>query len=90
MKPQSFREYCLNRGVELLRDDIKFINTQITGMSQPERRAVLSKYCEVWLSTMESCNNPIKRDNIARRAANLWLLEAHHERENRTLGQGQV
>ena len=43
--------------------------------------------CEVWLQAMNSCDNPIKRDNIARRAANIWLREHHHESENRTHGK---
>lgn len=82
-KPQSFREYCLNRGVELLRDDIRFINTQIANLEQSARRAVLSKYCEVWLSAMNSCDTDLRRMNIGRKAANSWLRGCH-ERENRT------
>lgn len=78
----SFRNHCTSLGINLLKDDITFIKRQLVTIPNQLRRPALEQYCEVWIAAMDSCDNPIKRDNIGRRAANLWLLEAHHEREN--------
>jgi hypothetical protein len=85
-KPQSFREYCLNRGVELLRDDIYFINTQIAKLDQSSRRAVLSKYCEIWITSMNLCDNENGKQNTGRRSANIFL-RSKHEAKDRTLSE---
>lgn len=79
----SFRQHTESLGIELLRDDIRFIKSQLLRIPEQLRRGVLEEYCEVWITASRLCDNPIKRDNIGRRAANIWLREHHHESENR-------
>ncbi len=70
----SFRKHCEQLGIILLNDDIKFIKTQLQRIPYLEHRNILTKYTEIWLEAKQQAVNINGRDNVGRRAANLYLL----------------
>lgn len=71
----TFQSHCSTLGIELLRDDIRFIKQQLLGIPEHVRKAVLKKYSEIYLQAMADCDNVTRQQNVGRRAANLFLLE---------------
>ena len=70
----TFQLHCSSLGIELLRDDIKFIKAQLSNIPLQLRKQHLQTYADTWLSAMESCDNVVRKMNVGRRAANLFLL----------------
>lgn len=71
----SFQEHCRLKGIELLRDDIKFIKQQLLGIPEHVRKSVLQKYSEIYLQGMTDCDNVIKKQNHGRFLANTFIQE---------------
>ena len=71
----SFEQHCTNIGIQLLRDDIKFIKAQLSNIPLQLHRDVLSRYANTWLAAMDDCGNVIRKMNSGRFAANTKLRE---------------
>lgn len=71
----SFESYCKEIGVELLRDDIRFIKTQLLGIPEQLRKPTLQKYADIYLQGMADCDNVIKKQNHGRFLANTFIRE---------------
>ena len=71
----SFREYGIKLGLDLLKDDLLFINKMLDEIDSGEYKPLLKRYCVIWLSTIEKEENSSLKQNLGRRTANLWLRE---------------
>jgi hypothetical protein len=60
-------------GLPLLHEDRQFIRARTQG--RPNRDALLKDYARQWREAAAAEPVPHKRDNVGRRAANLWLME---------------
>lgn len=70
----NFPEYAAQKGLHLLKDDIKFIRARLHKVPQNARKSIMLRYIEIWLSTMRREPNVILRENMGRREANKYLL----------------
>lgn len=75
MQPQSFQDFAKLKGIQLLKDDIKFIRKCLPCIPYQKRRLVLEKYADTWLQGMNTCDNVIRKDNVGRFLANSFLRE---------------
>jgi hypothetical protein len=75
----TFTEYAKSCGIELLRDDIKYLRAVTARMPTEARRDVLREYASIWVGEMKKCNHDAQRQNKGRRAANLWIRDAYSE-----------
>jgi len=71
----SFQDYCFSKGIELLREDIKFIKERINDMPLNARKDVLRRYHEEWLKGMASAKIVYQRQNLGRRMANTYIRD---------------
>jgi hypothetical protein len=71
----SFQTYAQLKGIELLRDDVKFIKAALAKVPYNSRRSVLERFSEQWLLGMAKCDIVYRRQNLGRRRANIWLRE---------------
>lgn len=65
-RTMTFKDYAENKGLLLLRDDLRFIDNLLANRSAAGRVVVLKEYCEIWLSCLPD-------QNAGRCAANTWL-----------------
>lgn len=72
---KSFQEFALLKGIKLLRDDVNFIKESLNKIPYSNRRTVLERYANTWMTAMESCDNVIRKMNAGRFAANTELRE---------------
>ena len=70
----TFLEYCHEKGIKPLNDDLKFIRKLLAYVPDNERRAFLSAYVDEWLLGMGECPKTLLKQNMGRKRANLWLL----------------
>jgi len=66
----TFTEYAKSRGMQLLRDDIRYLKAHVAGMSPKLRHELLRRYCDVWIEAMGD-----SYQSVGRRAANIWIRE---------------
>ena len=71
---QTFVAYAQSKGLDLTKDDIKFMRQCLGEVSWSERRGIVEKYVSEWLLGMESVKIQHMRQNAGRRRGNLWLL----------------
>lgn len=71
----SFHKYCENLGIELLKDDIKFIKFQLLHFPQQLHKSILTKYADIFLQGIASTDIVYKQQNAGRRLANTFLRE---------------
>ena len=74
MGTMSFRDFATSKGLQLLRDDIKFLRKIIQIMPKENRKLFLLDYCQEWLSGINEEPNVQLKQNMGRRRANLWAL----------------
>lgn len=68
----KFREFCKSQGIELLYDDLKFVNECIGRLRPKEKHEALKSYCRIWTSHIK---NQKGGQNNGRREANIFLRE---------------
>ncbi len=73
MANQSYNDFAKMQGIELLKDDIVFLKKCISLMPYNERRRHLTRYSEIWLSSMLGCEIAQRRQNEGRFKANSWI-----------------
>ena len=71
----TFQLHCASLGIELLRDDVKFIKHQLLQIPQQLHRSTLEQYAITWLDAMAQCDIVYRKQNLGRRAANTYLRE---------------
>ena len=71
----NFREYCESRGLDILRDDLKFIRVCLRMMPKNYRKSLLLLYVDKWLLGTAGEENVHLKQNSGRLAANSWLRE---------------
>ncbi|MCB1716021.1 MAG: hypothetical protein KDK05_12915 [Candidatus Competibacteraceae bacterium] len=59
----------------LLPDDKAYLKQQLKPVPAEHRLKVYRQYCEVWQRAADAEPDEIRRENVARRAANIWLRE---------------
>lgn len=72
----SFKPYCERNGVKLLRDDMKYIETQLIKVPENAQRKVMNEYLKKWQEGIAKSKNSLLGQNFGRRMANLWLRDA--------------
>lgn len=71
----SFFEKCLENGVELLADDVKYICLKLNKIPGYRHKAVLERYLDEWCIGMAEEGKTQYKQNTGRRRANLYLLD---------------
>lgn len=74
----DIKSYARNRSIELLRDDINFIDRITKGMTRSLRQSVILRYFDTWNAAMHSVN-AVNRQNQGRFAANTFLRKYKEE-----------
>lgn len=69
----TFNEYAEQRGLKLMREDIKFIKNLILDMPREQRREVLIEYANIWAEVRDKTERSVAATNAGRYAANTWL-----------------
>ena len=78
-----FKDYCLHNNIQLLRDDVKFIERELQKIAPNEHRAILKEYTDLWLSILSENDNAAQAQNLARKTANRWLFEEVNRKKAR-------
>ena len=61
-------------------EDVGFVIKVLKNLTTSAKEMILEQYCQLWIETYkQNVNNLIKRENIARRKANIWLREYTEE-----------
>lgn len=71
----SFKVHCEKKGMRLLNDDLQFIDRMLDKIDSAHFKPVLERYVEKWCDTLTQYENVQQAMNLARRTANLWLME---------------
>lgn len=72
---QSFKAYCIKNGFNLLSDDYRFIDEKLHSFDSSDFKVILERYLKKWGDTLTHHENAPSAENLARRTANLWLME---------------
>ena len=70
----SFRQYAQAKGIELMREDIKFLKAKLARMSPNAHRGVLAHYADEWYLGMQETKISYQQQGYGRRRANLYML----------------
>jgi hypothetical protein len=71
----KFTDYAESKGILLLRDDITWLRSRLQYVPKTHLPEILKRYVDKWVLGMQECENPVKRQNEGRRAANIYLRE---------------
>lgn len=71
----TFQSHCSSLGIQLLRDDIKFIKSQLLHIPQQLHKRILTEYSEKFLQGIQSTDIVYRQQNIGRRNANTFIRE---------------
>ena len=77
----SFRQYAELKGIDLMREDIKFLKAKLLKIPTYQKRSFLEKYVEEWLQGMQETNIIYQKQNHGRRRGNSWLREIEQSEE---------
>jgi|JI7StandDraft_1071085.scaffolds.fasta_scaffold11654_4 hypothetical protein len=69
----TFLDYCQRKGINLLKDDLKFIEKLLRLFPPDRQKSIMVRYCEEWHKGMAECENAAQSENFGRRRANLYL-----------------
>lgn len=68
----DFKLACWNKGIHIMKDDLEYIEKQLSKMLPGHRQPIARLYISEWLSLKERG----KSDNECRRHCNLWLKDS--------------
>lgn len=80
---KSFREYCQKNDIDVMYDDLCFIDKCLNSFRKNDFKAILEVYIQKWCEGMELHPNASLSSGNGRRFANLWLLEHTNEQRNK-------
>lgn len=72
---KEFKDYVNRKGLQVLRDDYRFIEKCIRNMPQNEQRLVMRRYCSIWNRVMAETQKVVLKQNYGRFKANCYLRE---------------
>lgn len=71
----SFKRYCEEKKIAVLKGDLKFIEDNLDRFHPGEFKGILRRYLDEWLlGVAEAGEDSLKAQSLGRRKANLWLL----------------
>jgi hypothetical protein len=70
----SFRQYAELKGIDLMREDIKFLKLKLPKIASYAKRGVLERYAEEWVLGMRETEIVYRKQNCGRRRANNYIL----------------
>ena len=70
----NFLKHCSNKGLLLLRDDIKFIENGLNKVPYKLVHPTLKHYVFQWNAGMKEETDALKKQSSGRRKANQWFL----------------
>jgi len=71
----SFKNYCSNNSINILHDDLVFINEKLNKFHRDDYKQILIEYVDEWKRGMDSIENPSLKQSTGRFNANQWLLK---------------
>jgi hypothetical protein len=80
---KSFVTHCQSKGIELMRDDIAYIDRMLNKLPKNDFKAVLTLYVDEWVLGKGQNKNAQGAQGNGRRRANLWLLAYCNEVEQK-------
>ena len=69
----TFTEYCAKNNIKLQEADLTFIKKQLKTVADGDRKAVVKRYCDIWIKARDSEPRVPAKQNRGRYAANTWL-----------------
>ncbi len=70
----NFKLYCERQGMQILKDDSLFIQTQLAKIPRDRQRILMIEYTKRWMDELKTKDNGSQ--NAGRKAANEYLLAA--------------
>lgn len=70
----NFTDFAVQKGLQLLNDDITFVRKRLFRLSKNRRRAFMLRYVELWCIGMGEEESVLRKQSAGRRAANNFLL----------------
>lgn len=74
MLNMTFSDFARQEGCYLLRDDVNFIKKCLKDIPKGRHKVILRVYIDKWQKAMADCKPENLKQNVGRRAANLYLL----------------
>lgn len=78
--PMHFVPYAESLHINLLTDDIRFLEKMVSRAPQDDRRPILNSYLQLWVEVLRENPGP-GGNNAGRHAANCWLRSLLDEQE---------
>lgn len=69
----QFKAYCESKNVQLLPDDVAYLDVKLKRHSLEETREILKHYVDEWVAGVNSEGLSQKKQNTGRVKANAWL-----------------
>lgn len=69
----AFKDYCNQKGILLLRDDLKFIERMIKEIPADLHKTIMRDFVDEWCDGMGRDAMSLLKQNLGRRQANIWL-----------------
>lgn len=70
-----FKEHCIKNNIQLLRDDVRFIEERLRAIDYNLHKDVLNCYYKKWWQGIREEENALRKQNLGRLTANKWLNE---------------
>lgn len=71
----NFRQHCRSRGIEIHRDDLKFIKESLEQIPYNQKREAVQDYLNEWVAGMKQTDKSFQKQNFGRYRANSYLIE---------------
>lgn len=69
----TFLDWTKKQGIELLRDDLRFIENILNKIPVELQKSIMSDYCKIWCQGMCLMDKSYQNQNLGRFKANEWL-----------------
>ena len=69
----SYLKWAKNQGMELLRDDLRFIEKTLNKIPQNLHKTIMRDFVNEWCDGMGRDAMSLLKQNLGRRKANIWL-----------------
>ncbi len=69
------KPFLESKGIKILKDDLRFIEDQLSKIPQKAHKEILRNYTKIWLHEVKNNENALQSQNLARRIANKYLRE---------------
>lgn len=70
---KTFSPYCKAQGIDILPDDLKFIERCISSKSEPVQREIMREYFNVWRGIVKEHPKQANIQNMGRKESNEYL-----------------